>query len=215
MSGLDLLEDGFPHGTLEGYERGCHGEICPSKGEHGWSCAGAVIRYRGDWVFRKRVDAGMGPAEIAVLDREEAEAARLAEREALKAERAAARAVLAAASEVAKAKPSTPRREPQGRVRRRFTDAEVEQVRALNEAGRNDSEIAREMGRAVNAVRGVRTRLQLPRRTDRGNATPLVHGTRAGYQRGCRSGCPENPSCSEAERAYARERAAERRGAAA
>ena len=72
MSALDLLDDTFPHGTVEGHARGCRGAVCPGKALFGWSCAEAWVRYRGDWCYRKRVDAGMGAAEIAAVAAEEA-----------------------------------------------------------------------------------------------------------------------------------------------
>ena len=71
MSALDLLADDFPHGTVEGHGRGCRGSICPGRSVFGWSCAQALVRYRGDWLFRKRVDAGMGAADIAAVEAEE------------------------------------------------------------------------------------------------------------------------------------------------
>lgn len=57
----DILHDGnFPHGTPNGYNLGCHGSHCPSA----IPCRDVHTRYRGDWAFRKQVDAGMTPAQI-------------------------------------------------------------------------------------------------------------------------------------------------------
>jgi len=68
MTAVDLLSDSFPHGTKEGYEQGCRGGWCPSKNAGGDSCVQASIRYRGDWEYRKAVDAGL-PLPAPVLDR--------------------------------------------------------------------------------------------------------------------------------------------------
>lgn len=67
MSGLDLLEDGFPHGTVEGHRLGCKGSIC-ARNEIGDTCSQAAIRYAGDWEYRKAVDAG-APLPPMVHDR--------------------------------------------------------------------------------------------------------------------------------------------------
>lgn len=75
MKALDLMADGFPHGTKEGYAQGCRGGSCIGVMEVGISCSTAQTRYQGDYGFRKRVDAGMSPAEIVAADREEAAAA--------------------------------------------------------------------------------------------------------------------------------------------
>lgn len=70
MSSADLFEDGFPHGTKEGYDRGCRGHgSCPGVLDFGRSCNQASMSYAGDYTYKQRVDAGMGPAEIAELER--------------------------------------------------------------------------------------------------------------------------------------------------
>lgn len=71
MSSMDLYEDGFPHSTREGYERGCRGSACPGKVEVGLSCAEAHARWHGDYRFNQRVNAGMSPAEIMAAEAEE------------------------------------------------------------------------------------------------------------------------------------------------
>jgi hypothetical protein len=60
VNGLDIIEDGFPHGTIEGHRLGCKTGACPGKAsELGDSCRQANIRYHGDWEYRKAVDAGL------------------------------------------------------------------------------------------------------------------------------------------------------------
>jgi hypothetical protein len=69
MSGADLLEDGFPHSTPQGYKAGCQGRSCPGAVDNGISCADSFARYQGDYGFRKKVDAGMSPKEIVAAER--------------------------------------------------------------------------------------------------------------------------------------------------
>lgn len=73
-SALDIFAADFPHGTREGFARGCKSSQCPGE-ELGLSCRAAAMRYAGDYSFRKRVDAGMSVVEILTLEAEE-EAAR-------------------------------------------------------------------------------------------------------------------------------------------
>ncbi|GAA4762456.1 helix-turn-helix domain-containing protein [Microbacterium gilvum] len=65
MSGIDLLEDSYPHGTLAG-ARECRSGVCPAP----MKCRDVAIRYAGDWGFKKAVDDGEEPADF--LSREEA-----------------------------------------------------------------------------------------------------------------------------------------------
>jgi hypothetical protein len=68
VSTLDLYEDGFPHSTREGYEKGCRSRAgCPGRLENGFSCAEANIRFNGDFEYRRLVQAGKTPAEISAL----------------------------------------------------------------------------------------------------------------------------------------------------
>jgi hypothetical protein len=76
VSGLDLFEEGFPHSTREGYDRGCRGHACPGLLENGFSCADANVRHHGDYAYLKRVEAGLSPAEIAAADRADRAAVR-------------------------------------------------------------------------------------------------------------------------------------------
>lgn len=72
MSALDILEDGFPHGTMDGYRLGCKTAHCPAP----ISCSQVRTRYASDWEFRKRVDAGWTLEQLAQADAAEAAAAR-------------------------------------------------------------------------------------------------------------------------------------------
>lgn len=70
MSSADLFEDGFPHGTKEGFDKGCRGHgSCPGVLDFGRSCSQASMSYAGDYTYKKRVDGGLSPARIAELER--------------------------------------------------------------------------------------------------------------------------------------------------
>lgn len=64
MSAADRLEDGYPHGTVQGYRDGCRG-VCPAGTEHGLSCRKAATLSAGDYQYQKLVRRGATPAEIA------------------------------------------------------------------------------------------------------------------------------------------------------
>lgn len=65
MSSADLFEDGYPHGTVEGYNGGCRGGSCPAGVEHGLSCKRAKMLAAGDYRYPRLVQQGLTPAEIA------------------------------------------------------------------------------------------------------------------------------------------------------
>jgi hypothetical protein len=52
VSGRDLEADGFPHGTVDGWEAGCKGRWCLSEGQ---SCLEARLRFVREWGYRKEV----------------------------------------------------------------------------------------------------------------------------------------------------------------
>jgi len=62
----DLLEDGFPHGTIEGYAGGCRGASCPAP----ISCRDFHRRYCGDFAFRRAVNAGFTAQDVLDRDRQ-------------------------------------------------------------------------------------------------------------------------------------------------
>ena len=58
----DILSDpAHPHGTPEGFAKGCRGSHCPAP----MSCRDVHSRYQGDYGFRKAYDAGTAPEKIA------------------------------------------------------------------------------------------------------------------------------------------------------
>lgn len=53
---LDRLEDGFPHGTIQGEGRGCTASDCPARPMR---CRDVARRYKQDLTFRRLYDAGL------------------------------------------------------------------------------------------------------------------------------------------------------------
>lgn len=72
MGAAEMLEDAFPHGTREGYEKGCRGSHCPAVEDGHLSCFQARTRYVSDFAYRRRVDAGMTLEELAAADEADA-----------------------------------------------------------------------------------------------------------------------------------------------
>jgi len=91
MSTLDLLDDSFPHGTPDGYRRGCRTAACPAV----LPCRIVYTRYIGDFAFARLINAGVPLTEI--LEQEATERAgirqrdKAAAREARNAEREASK----------------------------------------------------------------------------------------------------------------------------
>lgn len=65
--GADLWEDGYPHGTVEGFLDGCRGSVCPGETDWGMSCKRAKLLAAGDYRYKKLVADGRTPAEIAAI----------------------------------------------------------------------------------------------------------------------------------------------------
>lgn len=59
-----LLTPDFPHGTVEGFDRGCKGGACPAA----IPCRDVRRRYLSDLDFRRLVDAGVPLDEIKSID---------------------------------------------------------------------------------------------------------------------------------------------------
>jgi hypothetical protein len=73
MSSSDLFVAGFPHGTPNGYQKGCRSNgVCPAKLETGQSCKEANIRVSRDAAYRALVQSG---ADVEVLAQPEVDAA--------------------------------------------------------------------------------------------------------------------------------------------
>ena len=67
MSSLDLFEDGYPHGTVQGYQDGCRGSACPGTVEYGMSCRRANELRAGDYRYNRLVAEGKTPTQIAAI----------------------------------------------------------------------------------------------------------------------------------------------------
>lgn len=74
MRASEMLDDTFPHGTVEGFMQGCTGSMCPGA----VPCRVVHRRYHGDYRFRMLIESGLSPAEAVARENEEAaEAARV------------------------------------------------------------------------------------------------------------------------------------------
>jgi hypothetical protein len=230
MSGLDMLADDFPHGTVDGYNRGCKGGHCPAP----MSCRGVQMRFSGDYAFRKRIVAGLTVAEIIALELADA----TADAERLAAARLAARAVPANRARVPRQvrartvreprepraarppRPKTLRPSAEEREAARIAAAlERQQARAIARAEKARMTAAEREVRAaeVAAARAVRAEEREAARiaAATANRKPVRHGTNAGYARGCITDeeCPADNgiTCKAANRQYHREYVAKRR----
>ena len=201
MSALDMLEDGFPHGTVDGYTAGCRTNHCPAP----IRCAVFKRRYDSDYGFRKRVDAGWTVEQIAAADAEAAAVALAAERAARDAQRQAERRTRQAENSRA----HRARKPGSGGAGKAWRPEELEQIRTMHAAGDSDADIAKALGRPVTSTRDRRDGLGLPRNPKR---RVIRHGTRGGYDMGCRDdSCPVTPSCGTEGRTYYRELSAKHR----
>ena len=99
MSTLDLLDDSFPHGTPNGYRRGCRTAACPAL----IPCRTVHTRYVGDFSFARLFDAGTPLAEILERDAAARDEARQSDKIAAREERDAA----AVAARPRRAKPTS------------------------------------------------------------------------------------------------------------
>lgn len=62
----DRLEDGYPHGTPDGYAQGCRGTVCPGADMYGLSCKRAKQLAASDYGYQKLAKRGLTPGEIAL-----------------------------------------------------------------------------------------------------------------------------------------------------
>lgn len=172
-----LLDDGFPHGTIQGYRQGCRTNHCPAP----VPCVTVDRLARSDWEFNRLVTSGAtGEALAAWID-----AQRVAE----------AVSDQPVKRSKPKPKPTKPAPAPRRTVEhasrgRTWPPAAVEQLKQLTADHVPVARIAEIMGRTPSAISMKRKRLNI-------GLKPKGHGTVAAYARGCR--CVE---CHEAARAY-------------
>jgi DNA-binding CsgD family transcriptional regulator len=68
-----MFDPAFPHGTPDGFRKGCHGSHCPAT----IACRDAHRRYQGDWLFRTRIDKGWTVEQIHAQEEQDRAADRL------------------------------------------------------------------------------------------------------------------------------------------
>ncbi|WP_136032505.1 hypothetical protein [Microbacterium sp. PF5] len=155
----DILSDPtHPHGTSEGYQRGCRGSHCPAP----ITCRDFRIRYQGDYAFRKQIDAGVSAANIIAGERERAAQLTEAERQARRA-RGGPRSGASVGDRRAAAN------------RARAGEAVLiarDTLRAMLKEGLTDRQIADRLGLLRRQVTGTRNAASLPRNPDQ-NRRPV------------------------------------------
>lgn len=147
-----LYAPGFPHGTVDGYRRGCHGSLCGAV----IACRDVYRRYQGDFTFRRQIDAGVPVEEIYARDAEAAETTRQSDKAAARAERRR----LAAAE-----RPKKPRvagqRPPRVLTGPTALDKHGAEIARLHAEGLSDRMIARDVGLSRSRVAQLRRDLGL------------------------------------------------------
>lgn len=147
-----LYAPGFPHGTVDGYRRGCHGSVCGAV----IACRDVYRRYQGDFTFRRQVDAGVPVEEIYERDAAAAETIRQSDKAAARAERRR----LAAAE-----RPKKPRvagqRAPRILTGPTALDKHGAEIARLHAEGLSDRMIARDVGLSRSRVAQLRRALGL------------------------------------------------------
>lgn len=154
----DILSDPtHPHGTAEGFARGCRGSHCPAP----VTCRVVHLRYHGDFGFRRAIDSGMTPEAVLAAEAEDA-------RRAAEEERAAKRR-----RPGPRAKASTGDRRPAANRARAATRVLVprESLRALLDEGLTDAEIGARLGFSRRQVAGARTTAKWARNPERKDRT--------------------------------------------
>jgi len=106
MSTLDLLDDGFPHGTPEGFRAGCRTVACPAA----IPCRTVYTRYNGDLSFARRLDGGMSLEAILEQDAERKARTRRDDRAAATADQRAEAAAALKPTTSSKPQPPVARR---------------------------------------------------------------------------------------------------------
>lgn len=116
---LDLLAEA-EHGTVAGYQAGCHGSARSCGGTV--PCAEVYRRYQGDWGFRKRVDAGDAPIDILAEELAAADAVRARDRAANRKAKAEGSKTNDARLAKQRSRSTTPRKAPELGVVARILD---------------------------------------------------------------------------------------------
>ncbi|MFI8593763.1 hypothetical protein ACIGCK_04945 [Microbacterium sp. NPDC078428] len=146
MNAADLLDDGFPHGTPDGYRTGCHGSACPAP----IACRDVYRRYQGDYAFKRALDGGATAVEILAAEEAEREDVRRRDREA-------ARQARAAETQAARVKRARAPKPPRPSALDRFGP----EIARLHGEGLLDPAIASELGMSRSQVGVLRRQLGL------------------------------------------------------
>lgn len=139
----DIIHDpNYPHGTVEGFTRGCRGSHCPAP----VTCHVVHTRYQGDYGFRKAIDAGETAAQVVEREQKTAE-------EAARAAKGVRLYYQATPRPAGHARPSKPAGVP--------ITQNQHQVLELHGQGLTDRQIAEKIGKTRDQVSATRKNLRL------------------------------------------------------
>lgn len=160
----DILSDPtYPHGTVEGFTRGCRGSHCPGP----MICREVHHRYQGDYAFRKAIDAGQTAAEVLHAEQEAVRAAEHARRAAIRAEVTKRRGTAG----------GTPRTRTPSGVRVPVTAYQKAIHELVTVKGYTDREVADALGKTREQTAAARKYLGLPANlANRSNRAPAPTG---------------------------------------
>lgn len=155
MNASIIHDPNFPHGSPEGFQKGCHGSHCPAP----VICRDVFIRFQGDYVFRRALDAGMTAAEFVATEQERAQEAAQAAKEARQAQ-------IREAARLRHNEARRQRREAKKPTRQLIRDGIIRtelqaHIHALHRRGLTDGEIGFELGKTREQVKAIRGALKL------------------------------------------------------
>lgn len=189
-----MIRDIAVHGTPAGNRQGCKGRLeCDP--DQPWTCGDAMIRYRGDLTYRRRVDAGMTPQEIAAADRADVLADLMRRRnERRNAARKAAKTV--------KPKPA-PREKRPARPHRRVAEHGTDSSYKRGCRGPEEATCPSVLAGGISCAQAHRDAVAAWAAGRQARPVPAHHhGTPYGYAIGCRTpDCPSTPTCTQARAA--------------
>lgn len=152
---LDLLST-VEHGTVAGYQAGCHGSTVSCGAIV--SCADVYIRYQGDWGFRKRVDAGESPVDIVAAELAELDAVRARDKAANRKAKADGARIAEERTKKQRRMSASPKVTPSAPT---LIDRIADDVRRLIGEGKTGKETAAILGVSVFAVSRARRAMDL------------------------------------------------------
>ncbi|MFT4284312.1 MAG: hypothetical protein QM598_05700 [Protaetiibacter sp.] len=192
----------FPHGTPHGAAMGCKSAHCPAA----LPCRDVAQRYRGDFAFRRQIDAGMNVAEILETERTATAKTEHQRRDAAGSERAAAADQRRSEREAARAAAAAEVAAERARVREAAAAERAHAKQTERAAARAERELATSARRdeALAARAAATQERQLERETSAAARAELKEAERAAAQAERELSAAQRIQAREAERAIAR-----------